>query len=448
MEPAEGSPAGRPPAHAPSLGKFGERPPPKRLTREAMRNYLKERGDQTVLILHAKVAQKSYGNEKRFFCPPPCVYLMGSGWKKKKEQMERDGCSEQESQPCAFIGIGNSDQEMQQLNLEGKNYCTAKTLYISDSDKRKHFMLSVKMFYGNSDDIGVFLSKRIKVISKPSKKKQSLKNADLCIASGTKVALFNRLRSQTVSTRYLHVEGGNFHASSQQWGAFYIHLLDDDESEGEEFTVRDGYIHYGQTVKLVCSVTGMALPRLIIRKVDKQTALLDADDPVSQLHKCAFYLKDTERMYLCLSQERIIQFQLNGGGDVAMLELTGQNFTPNLRVWFGDVEAETMYRCGESMLCVVPDISAFREGWRWVRQPVQVPVTLVRNDGIIYSTSLTFTYTPEPGPRPHCSAAGAILRANSSQVPPNESNTNSEGSYTNASTNSTSVTSSTATVVS
>uniref|UniRef100_A0A8C9SYS2 Recombination signal binding protein for immunoglobulin kappa J region a n=1 Tax=Scleropages formosus TaxID=113540 RepID=A0A8C9SYS2_SCLFO len=467
------------------------------LCREAMRNYLRERGDQTVLILHAKVAQKSYGNEKRFFCPPPCVYLMGSGWKQKKEQMERDGSSEQEAQPCAFIGIGNSEQEMQQLNLEGKNYCTAKTLYISDSDKRKHFMLSVKMFYGNSADIGVFLSKRIKVISKPSKKKQSLKNADLCIASGTKVALFNRLRSQTVSTRYLHVEGGNFHASSQQWGAFYIHLLDDEESEGEEFTVRDGYIHYGQTVKLVCSVTGMALPRLvIIRKVDKQTALLDADDPVSQLHKCAFYLKDTERMYLCLSQERIIQFQatpcpkepnkemindgaswtiistdkaeytfyegmgpvhspvtpvpvveslqLNGGGDVAMLELTGQNFTPNLRVWFGDVEAETMYRCAESMLCVVPDISAFREGWRWVRQPVQVPVTLVRNDGIIYSTTLTFTYTPEPGPRPHCSAAGAILRAGSSSLL-SAGNPSSETSYASSTAgNPTSVTSASA----
>lgn len=99
-----------------------------------------------------------------------------------------------------------------------------------------------------------------------------------------------------------------------------------------------------------------------------------------------------------------LSLQLNGGGDVAMLELTGDNFTPNLKVWFGDVEAETMYRCQESMLCVVPDISQFKRGWQWVRQPTQVPVSLVRTDGIIYATGLTFTYTPEPGPRPHCPA--------------------------------------------
>lgn len=36
--------------------------------------------------------------------------------------------------------------------------------------------------------------------------------------------------------------------------------------------------------------------------------------------------------------------QLNGGGDVAMLELMGENFSAILKVWFGDVEAETMFR--------------------------------------------------------------------------------------------------------
>ena len=61
------------------------------------------------------------------------------------------------------------------------------------------------------------------------------------------------------------------------------------------------------------------------------------------------------------------------------------------------------------MLCVVPDISAFRAGWRWVRQPLQVPVSLVRNDGVIYATGLTFTYTPEPGPRN--STTDLILRS-------------------------------------
>lgn len=57
---------------------------------------------------------------------------------------------------------------------------------------------------------------------------------------------------------------------------------------------------------------------------------------------------------------------MNGGGEVAMLELSGENFTPALQVWFGDVEAETMYRCNETLLCVVPDIQEFRGEWLWV----------------------------------------------------------------------------------
>jgi recombining binding protein (suppressor of hairless) len=67
-----------------------------------------------------QVAQKSYGNEKRFFCPPPCIYLFGDGWQRKRHEIARTASSEHDAQLCAFIGIGNSDQDMQQLDLNGK----------------------------------------------------------------------------------------------------------------------------------------------------------------------------------------------------------------------------------------------------------------------------------------------------------------------------------------
>ena len=111
-----GSPMQTPPC-SPPMGMSQYKPKEHRLTREAMKKYLRERGDQVIVVLNAKVAQKSYGNEKRFFCPPPCIYLYGNGWRKKREDLMRLGESEQGSQLCAFIGIGNSDLDMQQLDL-------------------------------------------------------------------------------------------------------------------------------------------------------------------------------------------------------------------------------------------------------------------------------------------------------------------------------------------
>jgi recombining binding protein suppressor of hairless len=109
--------------------------------------------------------------------------------------------------------------------------CVGKQLFISDVDeKRKKVEALVKIMAPASDEdpervIGTFSSRPIKVISKPSKKRQSAKNlerksvyfsglgmrteplAAVCINHGSTISLFHRLRSQTVSTKYLCVSG-------------------------------------------------------------------------------------------------------------------------------------------------------------------------------------------------------------------------------------------------
>lgn len=90
----------------------------KQLTRDAMKTYLRERNDLTITIYHPKVAQKSYGTEKRFFCPPPCVYL--TGWESKQHRLMQMGYSSEQAELCSFIGIGGSDKDMQILDTENK----------------------------------------------------------------------------------------------------------------------------------------------------------------------------------------------------------------------------------------------------------------------------------------------------------------------------------------
>lgn len=432
-------------------------------TREAARD---THMDQTITILHAKVAQKSYGNEKRFFCPPPCVYISGQGWRVVQDNLKASGFGDSVYQVRGYMCLDSSSQSQndafklvfdEQPNSR-QIFACAKSLFISDQDKRKHFRLLLQLFLGSRQEVGSFQSRMIKVISKPSQKRQSMKNADLCISSCSRVALFNRLRSQTVSTRYLSVERGAFVASARQWTAFTITMVEDQRSGPGDFALSESFICYGCVVQLVCTETGVALPPMVIRKVNKQHAILDVDEPVSQLHKCAFQFRDSPHCYLCLSNDTIIQYQaqstvrdpsrvvlndgscwtiigvetveftfnqglacvqtpispfpvitgleLNGGGHVAMLEIHGENFSPHLKVWFGNNEAETMFKSSKSLVCVVPDVSAFTSGWRCLRRMITVPLSFIRLDGLIYRTSFSFTYTPEHQPSPAIRGVG------------------------------------------
>ena len=61
------------------------------------------------------------------------------------------------------------------------------------------------------------------------------------------------------------------------------------------------------------------------------------------------------------------------------------NWTPSIR------------STDELLSCVVPDIAVFHAQWQYVHHVHEVPLSLVRDDGVIYSTGMSFTYTPEIG---------------------------------------------------
>ncbi|KAI9496554.1 hypothetical protein BDB00DRAFT_892591 [Zychaea mexicana] len=217
-------------------------------------------GERTVVILTGKVAQKSYGTEKRFLCPPPTVILDGASWWTKKHDdpsnaaapaaaaaaatappqlmvsMSGETSETQEGQVDWFsmsgttvgqtgYGSGNinssnssgrirnsfdrgssSDRDWYRIQprdpLAGGK-CVLRQLYINDADdKRKRVECVARLQLADGTPIGTLGSKPVKVIT--------------CIHHGTTVSLFNRIRSQTVSTKYLGVSASAGATSSTQ----------------------------------------------------------------------------------------------------------------------------------------------------------------------------------------------------------------------------------------
>ncbi|KAI8371630.1 uncharacterized protein BYT42DRAFT_548465 [Radiomyces spectabilis] len=340
-------------------------------------------GQRTVMILTSKVAQKSYGTEKRFLCPPPTTILKGANWWTRMneaggghddlskaffptslsppkltihisgESTSQAGVLEWYTSSGSILDNSSSIIAASNTTASGdttmSGKCVSKHLHINDADeKRKRVEVLVKIQLGNDVLLGTLPSKGIKVISKPSKKRQSLKNMELCIHHGTTISLFNRIRSQTVSTKYLGVsnsQGGSnakstgagggtcFVARTGCWDPFVIWIVDTSRSpDAANMTPRthastnphyppppaialqtNGQqplaIHYNQSVVLQCVTTGLVSPVMVIRKVNKGSMVLGGNhmdnlsgstggecgdealgDPVSQLHKVAFQI--------------------------------------------------------------------------------------------------------------------------------------------------------------
>ncbi|KZO98837.1 beta-trefoil [Calocera viscosa TUFC12733] len=299
-----------------------------------------------------KVGQKSYGTEKRFLCPPPSVMLIGNSWfHPAAGSPSSRGSPHSNGSPGAAgwaapkvnILMSTQDTEVdvppdnaiewslpsgQTFQLDNPPGTGAgpffgrfmgKALYISDVDeKKKKVEAIVKVYEAGSDKlIGNFSSKPIRVISKPSKKRASVKaNFDLVVNHGSTVALFHRLRAQTVSTKYLCVAGAGanlrgsdgrpvlgsklddqqpaFVARTSTWDTFIIYIVDvnlkDDGTQTHRSQSLPDYpapppaalqglnsqtpIYYNQTVVLQCLLSGVVSPILVIRRVDHNAVVV------------------------------------------------------------------------------------------------------------------------------------------------------------------------------
>lgn len=302
-------------------------------------------GERTIIVMSSKVAQKSYGTEKRFLCPPPTAILIGNSW---WSEAARRGEEPKLAPPRVVVSISGEpapqEGSIEWTSTSGKSFdvndppagttylgrCVGKQLFISDVDeKKKKVEALVKVTAPATDDepervIGIFPSRPIKVISKPSKKRQSAKNLEsfpVCINHGSTISLFHRLRSQTVSTKYLCVSGSNasfkgsdgaplmgldqrsrqatpsFIARTASWDPFIVYIVDVNRPGGGmdappppppqpdypspppnaiPFTNNGSQIpiYYNQTVVLQCLTSGVVSPVLIIRKVDRQTTVV------------------------------------------------------------------------------------------------------------------------------------------------------------------------------
>ncbi|KAM0750897.1 hypothetical protein T439DRAFT_380738 [Meredithblackwellia eburnea MCA 4105] len=282
-----------------------------------------------ILCFHGSVAQKSYGNEKRLFCPPPHVRIEGPMKDLEEKPILKmaivagdTGCRDVdettrllESQMRYFfrkLHVGGTAAKGKHINLELSLHGqpSAKS---TQSNSPENFPAPPPHPHVFGPSFATLSSANVAIISKPSKKTAKARNTNSCIFAGSTICLHNRINSQTVRTKYMAVEEGRMCARQNMWTAFSIHVLrraEDIDGESQPTLATSKVLNgaatvsYGSEVLLTDLLTGISSEPLILRKVDKKHVLLDDASPVSQLQRLAFSrIIDGKSAYLSASPD-------------------------------------------------------------------------------------------------------------------------------------------------
>ncbi|KAF9915399.1 hypothetical protein BX616_006240 [Lobosporangium transversale] len=181
----------------------------------------------TIRCWHGAIAQKSYGIEKRYLCPPPMVHV-SAGVNAKQIRAEQPHVTMSVIHEKVTGPQGENLME-QDCSLDDNLKCSFRNLHVTGtgSDSSKLFKLGLQVYLNKHSTMptAIMDSNPIPIISKPSKKTAKAGNASCFILNGMSVSLLNRINAQTVRTKYMAVDNNAICAKIGSWSSFTIKMV-------------------------------------------------------------------------------------------------------------------------------------------------------------------------------------------------------------------------------
>lgn len=238
------------------------------------------------------VAQKSYGSERRLLTPPPVFSVEGH---------YQELCGEK---PTAHLTICPEDTDLIPAEAESRSFddvvrAIYKNVFINNAviGKSKSITLNLQVAQiGLAGDFEtpliVIRSSSLALLTKPSIRSKKIKSHHSLMYAGDNISLYNRVNSQTASTKFLSVAGNELCAQADSWSLFQINSLEpDNKAVGYERSVP---LHYNTKVVLRELRSGYTSRTFILRRLKGKNLVENHTGAISQMHKICLELAEPD----------------------------------------------------------------------------------------------------------------------------------------------------------